>query len=76
VRGAETWARGAISAARGARLAPPALVNGGVGLVVEPRGRLFRMLSFTFSGGRIAADQVIGNTARLAELELAVLDNR
>jgi RNA polymerase sigma-70 factor, ECF subfamily len=76
IRGAETWARGAVTAARGARFAQPALVNGTVGLVVAPQGRLFRVLSFTFAGGKIAKVDIIGDPARLAELELAVLDNR
>jgi RNA polymerase sigma factor (sigma-70 family) len=76
VRGAQTWARGAITAARGARFARPALVNGAVGVVVAPRGRLFRVLSFTFAGEKIAKIEVIGDPARLAELELGVLDIR
>ena len=74
VRGARNWAKGAIVAARGARFAQPALVDGRVGLVVAPRGRLFRVLSFTFAGGKIAQVEVIGDPARLRELELAVLD--
>ena len=74
VRGARNWAKGAIVAARGARFAQPALVDGRVGLVVAPRGRLFRVLSFTFVGGKIAQVEVIGDPARLRELELAVLD--
>jgi RNA polymerase sigma factor (sigma-70 family) len=76
VRGAPTWARGAITAARGARFAHAALVNGAVGVVVAPRGRLFRVLSFTFAGDKIAQIDVIGDPARLAGLELAVLDIR
>ena len=74
VRGARNWAKGAIVAARGARFAQPALVDGRVGLVVAPRGRLFRVLSFTFAGGKIAQVEVIGDPARLRELKLAVLD--
>jgi len=73
VRGAETWARGAVVAARGARFARPALVNGAVGVVVAPRGRLFRVLSFTFKDGKIAQVEVIGDQARLRELDLAVV---
>ena len=73
VRGAETWARGAVVAARGARFARPALVNGAVGVVVAPRGRLFRVLSFKFKDGKIAQVEVIGDQARLRELELAVV---
>lgn len=75
VRGAEFWARQAISAAKGARAARPALVNGAVGLIVAPRGRLFRVLRFTIAGGKISRIDVIGDPAALASLRLAVLDN-
>ena len=74
VRGARAWAAGAITAARGARFARPALVNGAVGVVVAPRGRLFRVLQFTFAGGKIAGIEVIGDPARLGQLEIAVLN--
>jgi len=75
VRGAQAWAKGAIAAARGARFARPALVNGSVGVVVAPQGRLFRVLSFTFKDGRISRLEVIGDRSRLEQLDLAVLDN-
>ena len=74
VRGAETWARGAIAFSRGARFARPAMVNGAVGAVVAPRGRLFRVLSFTFAHGKIVQVDVIADPARLKQTELAVLD--
>ena len=48
-------------------------MNGTVGLVVAPRGRLFRALSFTFADGKIAHIEVIGEPARLRQLDLAVL---
>jgi RNA polymerase sigma factor (sigma-70 family) len=76
VRGAQTWAKGAVTAARGARFAQAALVNGTVGVVVAPRGRLFRALSFTFRDGKISQIEVIGDPARLRQLELATLDER
>lgn len=73
VRGAKEWAPRAMQAAQGARLARVALVEGSVGIVVAPRGRLFRALRFTFAGGRIAELEVIGDKERLKELEVAVL---
>jgi RNA polymerase sigma-70 factor, ECF subfamily len=73
VRGARAWANGAIAFSRGARFAQAALVNGTVGVVVAPRGRLFRVLSFTFTDGKISQVEVIGDPARLSQLELAVL---
>jgi RNA polymerase sigma factor (sigma-70 family) len=74
VRGAESWARQAITAAQGARAARIALVNGAIGIVVVPRGRLFRVLRFTISNGKISQINVIGDPAELASLDLAVLD--
>jgi RNA polymerase sigma factor (sigma-70 family) len=73
IRGAEAWAKQAIRAARGARLARPAMVEGSVGLIVAPRGRLFRVLRFTFANGRIAAMEVIGDPERLKAIEVGVL---
>jgi RNA polymerase sigma factor (sigma-70 family) len=73
VRGAEIWAKGAIAAARGARAAQPALIDGAVGLVVAPQGRLFRALRFTLAEGKITAVEVIGDPERLRHLDLAIL---
>ena len=73
VRGAQTWARGAVAFSRGARFAQPALVNGTVGLVLAPRGRLFRALTFTITRGKIVEIDVIADPARLRQLDLAVL---
>jgi RNA polymerase sigma factor (sigma-70 family) len=75
VRGAEFWARQAIKTAQGARAARPVLINGAVGLVIAPRGRLFRILRFTFAEGRISEINVIGDRITMADLDLAVLDH-
>src|SRR5262245_46521464 len=74
VRGARTWARGALAYAQAARFMQPALVNGAVGLILAPRGRLLRVLTFDFNGGgRIRAAEAISDPTRLAALDLAVL---
>ena len=75
IRGAETWARQAIAFARLAQFVRPALVNGAVGVVHAPGGRLSRALRFTFKGGKIVEVNVIADPARLKELEVAVLDD-
>ena len=80
-KGAPTEVRGAAAVAgnatRGASpYSRPALVNGRVGLVVAPRGRLRLALQFTIAGGRITGLEVIADPARLAALELAVLDDQ
>lgn len=72
VRGAETWARSAITYARGARLLRPVLIDGAMGLVLAPQGRLLRALLFTLERGKIAGVEIISDPIRLRELELAV----
>ena len=73
-RGAATWARGAVRFARAVQGAvQPALIDGEVGLVLAPRGRLLRALRFTITGDRITAIDIVADPARLDELELAVL---
>ncbi len=73
IRGARNWAKGAIAFSHMARFAQPALVNGSVGLVWAPGGRLLRGLIFTLTSGKIAQVEIIANPARLRNLKLAVL---
>ena len=58
-----------------ARAARPALVNGVVGVVVAPRGRLLMVLSFTISGGKIVEIDAIADPERVDQLDLALLDD-
>src|SRR5215813_6147587 len=46
IRGARNWARGAIAFSGFAQYAQPALVNGAVGLLLAPGGRLSRVVTF------------------------------
>lgn len=72
-RGARAVAEGTAVLAHRSRLAEPALVNGMVGLVVAPRGRLLFALTFTIEDDRITAYDVVADPARLRRLDLAVL---
>jgi RNA polymerase sigma-70 factor (ECF subfamily) len=74
VHGAANWAGEAVKQAKGARYAQPAVINGDVGLVIAPRGRLFRLLRFIFRDGRIAEVQVVGDRSILKSLEIATID--
>ncbi|MET9864215.1 sigma-70 family RNA polymerase sigma factor [Streptomyces smyrnaeus] len=74
VRGANAVARGTVLLAQRSRYAQTALVNGAVGAVVAPRGRLLCALTLRCEAGRIAAYEVIADPARLAGLQLALLD--
>jgi hypothetical protein len=72
VRGAEAVAPLAM---RGrARAARPVLVNGAVGVLVAPRGRLMMVLDFTIRHRKIVAIDAIADPERLAGLELGELD--
>ena len=75
VRGALAVAGQALIFSQRARFAQLALVNGAVGAVVAPRGRLLLVMTFKFTGERIAEIDVIADPARLRQLDLAVLDD-
>ena len=74
IRGAAVWAKGAVAYGHLAQLTRPALVNGAIGVVVAPRGRLVRALRFTIANGKITEIEVIGNPARLGELDVSMVD--
>ncbi|MEU9346141.1 sigma-70 family RNA polymerase sigma factor [Streptomyces sp. NPDC048278] len=74
LRGARAVAEGTVLLRERARSAVPALVDGRVGLVVAPRGRLLYVLRFTVEGDRVAAYEVVADPVRLGRLEVAVLD--
>jgi RNA polymerase sigma-70 factor (ECF subfamily) len=73
LRGARLVARGATLAGDRARSTQPALVDGAVGLVMAPRGKLFLVLGFTIVDDLITEIDVIADPDRLATLELGVL---
>jgi len=74
VRGARAVAKQALIFSRRARFAQPALMNGTVGIIVAPHGRLFAVVAFTFKHEKIVAIDVLADPARLSQLDLAVLD--
>ncbi len=73
IRGARAVAQETVVLARRSQFAELALVNGTVGVVVAPRGRLLLALTFTIDDGKIAEYDVIADPARLQQLDLAVL---
>jgi len=73
LRGASTWAKQLIAMSRGLRYVQPALINGSVGLILAPGGKLSRVLTFTFTNATIARLEVIGDPARLREFDIGVL---
>ncbi|GAA2352149.1 sigma-70 family RNA polymerase sigma factor [Streptomyces carpaticus] len=73
LRGADAVARGTAALARRAHLAEPALIDGQVGAVIAPHGRLLLALTFTVRDGLISGYEVLADPARLRRLALAVL---
>jgi RNA polymerase sigma-70 factor (ECF subfamily) len=57
----------------GQRFAQLALIDGSVGVILAPRGKLSRALIFTFANARVTRIEVIGDPARLRQLDIAVL---
>lgn len=74
VHGARAWAKQAVEFYKGAKFTATALVDGVVGVVIAPHGRLLRVLRFTITEGKIAEIEVVADAQRLAGLNLAVLE--
>ena len=74
IRGAVAVASGAVSVSAAAGTsAYLALVDGKVGFLVAPGGRLLRAIHFTIDGRKIREIEVISDLERLQTLELTVL---
>jgi RNA polymerase sigma-70 factor (ECF subfamily) len=79
LKGAATWAKQLVAFARGLRFATYAglvqlaLIDGSVGVVVAPFGRLSRVMIFSFAEDKVTLVDVIGDRARLRELEIVAL---
>lgn len=74
LRGATSVAESAMASARRARFARLALVDGTVGLIGAPRGRLSLALVFTYADGRITEIDLVAEPERLRSLEIGVLE--
>ena len=74
VRGADAVAGRALRFANPAAVLRPALVNGAAGVVVTIGARLFSVMGFTVTNGKIVALDVLADPERLRELDLSALD--
>lgn len=77
IRGAENWARGAVAFSKAisqtAGSVAPMLIDGAPGLILARGGHAQRALRFRIENGKIAKVEIIGDPARLQQLDLAVL---
>lgn len=72
-RGAKVVTHGALAAAARTFQAEPALVNGSVGLIYAPQGKLRIALAFEFNGDLISHMEIIGDPERLKTVDVALL---
>ncbi|MFF3393433.1 sigma-70 family RNA polymerase sigma factor [Streptomyces sp. NPDC002669] len=73
VRGARAVAKEIVVFGRNAHVAEVVLINGAVGIVVAPHGRLRLVLTVTTARRRITGYELIADPNRLQQLDLAVL---
>ncbi|HET7233054.1 MAG TPA: sigma-70 family RNA polymerase sigma factor [Longimicrobium sp.] len=74
VRGAREVAGRALAYRRLGRFARPALVDGAVGVIVAPAGRLRLVMRLDIHADRITAIELVAAPERLRAVELAVLE--
>jgi RNA polymerase sigma factor (sigma-70 family) len=73
VRGSQAVARAFMGRAQTAQ---SALIDGVVGAVVAPRGRLLMVVNVTIANGRIVEINAVGDPERLRNFDLSVLDEQ
>jgi RNA polymerase sigma-70 factor (ECF subfamily) len=73
LRGARQWASGAVAFARMATAIQPALIDGQVGLVLAPHGKLTRVVRMTIDAGRIASVEIIADPAKISAISVHAL---
>ncbi len=73
IRGAALIAGRGLTFTRTAQVTLPALIDGAVGAVLAAPGRPVTLMTFTITGGRIAAIDLVDDPGRLAGTELAIL---
>jgi hypothetical protein len=72
LRGADAVAAHTVTYSRLYPFVRPALVNGAAGAVVAPHGRLFSVMAFTITSGKITAIDALADPERLAQLDLDI----
>jgi RNA polymerase sigma factor (sigma-70 family) len=73
IRGARNWAKGAIAFSRSIQFAQAALVDGAVGIILAPRGKLLRVLTLAVSRRKISRIDIVADPVQLREFDIAVL---
>jgi RNA polymerase sigma-70 factor (ECF subfamily) len=74
VRGAREVASGAMSFSRLDLQMQPVLVNGVAGVISMRNGKVFSVAAFTVRNGRVAEMDILADPARLAQLDLTMIE--
>jgi RNA polymerase sigma-70 factor (ECF subfamily) len=72
-RGAANVTGKALAYSGRARFSSPALIDGSVGIIVAPNGRLLSIVRLTFVDGKITEMEMIANPRRLRLIEIAAV---
>jgi len=75
LRGARVVAKNALAFSERSRFTRPLIVDGSVGIVMAPGGRLLGVGRIVIREGRITEVDLIADPDRLAQLDLSVLDD-
>ena len=74
MRGAQSVARAATSFSARGQFSRLALIDGAIGIVVAPRGRLQLALLLTVTGDKISQMEIVAAPTRLATLDIRVIE--
>jgi RNA polymerase sigma-70 factor (ECF subfamily) len=72
IRGARAVAERAMSFAHLSPEVRPVTINGAAGVLVVPGGRLFAVMAFTVTRGKVVEIDVLADPARLGEIRVAL----
>jgi RNA polymerase sigma-70 factor (ECF subfamily) len=73
IRGARAVAERALSFAHLSPKVRPVTVNGTAGVLVAPRGRLFAVMAFTVTDGKVVEIDVLADPSRLGDIQRSTL---
>jgi RNA polymerase sigma-70 factor (ECF subfamily) len=74
LRGAKEFIERAKQFSRAARFCRVAMLDGTPGLVMAPRGRLARAITFAFTGDKVTTIEVVADPARLRRMDVTLLE--
>lgn len=73
IHGAKNWAKGAVQFQHGAIHMQPALIDGEIGVIFAPAGKLERAMRMTFENGLITSIVAVIGAEKIEALEIAVV---